>query len=268
MTRIHGVDVAGYQPKTFSTSGLSFVFVKTSEGTSYTNPFYKDQIATSRRGQSVTGHYHFLHAGNVSAQVAYFISRADVKPGELIVCDWEGLNGAWPSNSDKDTFLKALKAKFPNNRVGLYTNLDGWKVHDHTSYCADFLWIADPGQAAPRIQHNWTFWQIGTTDIGGHKFDYDVANFETLSALRTWAQFPVETTPTPTVATPEYRAVFLNDVFPTPEGHTDSGGTGQWTVQTLLSSLYSFVADNNKLLRQIIAEIEAEKAPSEVPDEK
>jgi len=264
MTQVRGVDVAGYQPKTFSTKGLGFVFVKASEGVSYTNPLYADQVSTSRKGQSVTGHYHFLHPGNVEGQVSYFASRADIRPGELIVCDWEGLNGTWPSNADKDAFLKALKAKYPQNRVGLYTNIDGWKNHDHTSYCADFLWIADPDQKAPRIQHNWTFWQIGSTTIDGHDFDLDVANFETLGALKAWAGFPVEATPSPTNQSPEYRAVFLNDVFPVPAGH-DGGGNNFWTLQTVFAEMFSMVEENNKMLKQVIAAIEAEGKEDTTP---
>lgn len=265
MTNIHGVDVAGYQPKTFSTKGISFVFVKASEGTNYTNPLYHDQVSTSRKGQSVTGHYHFLHPGNVAAQVAYFVSRVDVKPGELIVCDWESENGAWPSNADKDAFLKAVKAKFPNNRVGLYTNVDGWHNHDTTSYCADFLWIADPGQKAPRIQHAWTFWQIGSVDIDGASFDYDVANFDSLSALKSWAMFPVSTPQAPTATTPEYHAVIQNDVFPVPAGH-DGGGNNFWTLQTLFSEMFAMVEENNKMLKQVIAAIEAEAAEDKTED--
>lgn len=261
---VNGLDVAAYQPKTFSTAGKGFIFVKATEGTGYTNPDYAAQLSTSRKGHCVTGHYLFLHPGNVAAQVNYFVTRADIRKGEVIAVDWESENGAWPSNADKDLCIKTLKGKYPGNRVGLYTNVDGWKTHDHTSYCGDFLWIADPGQKAPRIQHPWTFWQTGYTKIDGVQFDADVANFATLDELKTWAGFPATVPDTPTTRPQAYKDVVLSDVVPVPAGH-DGGGNQFWTLQTLLLSMYAQVQENNDMLKRIIAEIEADHSP-EVPN--
>lgn len=257
MSYVQGIDVASYQPNNVDPKGLGFVFVKATQGTNYTNPKAVTQSKTARKG-AVVGFYHFMQPGDsVTAQVAYFKSRDLVQPGDLIAVDWEGLNGSWASSADKDAMLRAFKAAYPKNRVGLYTNLDGWLHHDTSNYCADFLWIADittPGK--PRIQHGWTFHQYGQRN--GE--DSDLGNFQTQAALKAWAGLPVSPTPpTATVPSPEYRAVLLNDVFPTPEGHTDSGGTGQWTLQTFLSSLYEQVADNNRMLKAIMVEIDTSK---------
>ena len=61
---VHGIDVASYQSGDYSTSGLDFVFVKATEGSSYaaeTSPFAElpltlgDAIAAFERNKVVRG---------------------------------------------------------------------------------------------------------------------------------------------------------------------------------------------------------------------
>lgn len=251
MSYVKGSDVSDYQDGSYPTKGLGFAFVKATQGVSYTNKDMPAQIATAEKAKLVVGVYHFMQPGDsVSAQVAYFKSRGVVKPGYLIAVDWEGLNGAWPSNADKDALIKGLKAAYPKNRVGLYTNRDGWLTHDHTSYCGDFLWIADITTAGkPRIQHDWTFHQYG--EVG--KIDADVANFQDQTSLKNWAGIPSATTPTPTARTAEYTALMMNDVFPTSGDHI--------TLQEFFTELSVTVHENNDMLKQIIDHINT-PAPS------
>ncbi|HEY6020150.1 MAG TPA: GH25 family lysozyme, partial [Candidatus Paceibacterota bacterium] len=192
---------------------------------------------------------------SVSAQVSYFKSRDKVKPGYVIAVDWESLNGAWSSCADKDAFIKALKAAYPKNRVGLYTNLDGWKHHDTTSYCGDFLWIADvdtvrgriPSNGdSPDIQHPWTFWQYGQQN----GIDANVGNFSTQTALKAWAGYPVVSQPS--VVVPQaYRDVMLSDVFPLPVGHTDADGNNAWSLQTTLEAIFPMIEETHSLVKEI-----------------
>lgn len=264
MSYVKGVDVSSFQSPGYSTAGLGFAFVKATQGQSYTNPEMTAEIATAEKAKLVVGLYHFMQPGDsVTAQLAYFKSHAPVKPGYLIVVDWEGLNGAWPSNADKDALIKGLKAAYPHNRVGLYTNKDGWIHHDSTSYCGDFLWIATVGDTPgnPSIQHPWTFHQYGESK----GTDLDVANFQTVTALKTWAGYPASApAPVPPTVQPQaYKDVMLADVFPVPEGH-DGGGNAFWTVQTLLGSAYAQIDHLTKTVEtmaQQIADIHAHVFP-------
>lgn len=238
MSYVKGVDVSSYQNPGYDTTGLGFAFVKATQGQSYVNPDMAGEIATAEKAKLVVGLYLFMQPGDsVTAQLNYFKTHAPVKPGYLIAVDWEGLNGAWASNADKDALIKGLKAAYPHNRVGLYTNRDGWLSQDHTGYCGDYLWIADPGASAPRIQHPWTFWQTGTNK--GE--DLDVANFQTVDALKAWAGYPASVPPTVTARTQAYKDVMLNDVFPLPAGHADADGNNALTLQTALSEMYAMI---------------------------
>lgn len=192
---ISGIDVASYQDRTYPTSGLDFVFVKATEGTSYINPKMGTQAATARTAGLALGFYHFLHPGDVKAQAAYFVAKCASLPGDMLVCDWEtppGGKGA--SCAEKDAFIKAVKLLRPGHKVGLYCNTDYWKNRDTTSYAGDFLWIADPNHPAghPGIKAAWKFHQH--SQAGG--LDRNVALFLSRAALRDWCGYPAAKPPT------------------------------------------------------------------------
>ena len=201
---IQGIDVASYQSETYNTSGIDFVFVKATEGTSYINPKMSKQAARARTAGLVLGFYHFLHPGNVKAQAAYFVDRCVSVEGDLLVCDWETTGtGGRPTNAEKDAFLKEVKRLRPGHKVGLYCNRDYWLNRDKTEYDADFLWIADPDAkaGAPRIEAPWKFHQYSIT--GG--IDRNVGAFANRAAMRAWAGGK----PEPTVKTIEQRVTVL-----------------------------------------------------------
>jgi GH25 family lysozyme M1 (1,4-beta-N-acetylmuramidase) len=193
---INGIDIASYQPGVYPTTGLDFVFIKATEGTSYVNPKMKQQAATARTAGLVVGFYHFLHPGNIQAQAEYFVARCASLEGDMLVCDWETTaTGGRPTCAEKDAFLRAVKKLRPGHRVGLYCNVDYWKHRDTTSYAADFLWIADPNnpKGRPGIKAKWLFHQWGQRTT-----DQDVAAFNSRSDLRHWCGYPAPPTKKPT----------------------------------------------------------------------
>ncbi|MFI0894901.1 glycoside hydrolase family 25 protein [Streptomyces sp. NPDC020983] len=186
---VTGVDVAKYQPTNYSTTGLDFVVVKATEGTGYVNPRHDDQVEHARAHGLIVGHYHFARPGSVSGQADYFLTHAQPRPGDFLAFDWED---AAVSGADKDAWLRYVLGKAPGLRTILYCNRDFWLHRDHTSYCADGLWIADPSapKGQPRVEHPWLFHQYSET--GG--IDHNLGNFTDRAALRAWA---AKTTPTP-----------------------------------------------------------------------
>ncbi|NEB80353.1 muramidase [Streptomyces sp. SID14478] len=181
---IRGIDVSAYQPTNFSTDGLSFVFIKATEGRSYVNPRLTAQTKHARDAGCVVGFYHFLWPGNLTAQAEYFVSKAPEKAGDLLAVDWETTgDGTRASNAEKDSFIKEVKRLRPHNRVLLYCNRDFWLNRDKTSYSGDGLWIADYVTAGkPRIQADWTIHQYTSSPL-----DKDVADFASEATLREWA---------------------------------------------------------------------------------
>jgi GH25 family lysozyme M1 (1,4-beta-N-acetylmuramidase) len=188
MAQPKGVDVAGYQATSFDVTGLSYAFVKVTEGTTYLNPNAAGQVAHTRSAGLLPGTYHFQHTGSTQAQAEYFVAHAAPKAGDMLACDWETdpATGKHPTSLEKDAFIKAVKKLRPNNKVGLYCNLNFWTSIDVSSYCGDFLWIADPNHPAgrPNVSHAWMFHQYSIS--GG--MDRDVANFNSAEDLNAWAK--------------------------------------------------------------------------------
>ncbi|MFF3451632.1 glycoside hydrolase family 25 protein [Streptomyces sp. NPDC002667] len=182
---LRGIDVSAYQPSAYGTAGLSFVFVKATEGHSYVNPRLTAQVRTARDADCVVGFYHFLWPGDITAQAEYFVGKASERAGDLLAVDWETTgDGTHASNAEKDRFIRKVKELRPDNRVVLYTNRDFWLNIDTTSYAGDGLWIADYVSAGePRIRAKWRFHQYTSDPV-----DRDVADFDTKAALRAWAE--------------------------------------------------------------------------------
>ncbi|GHB55357.1 hypothetical protein GCM10010331_48980 [Streptomyces xanthochromogenes] len=187
---IYGQDWASYQSAQPSTSGLSFVFVKVTEGLSYINPVWHTQRDHAKANGLVWGAYHYPHMGNSpQAEADYFLSQVAWKPGDLVVLDWEGYdkaNAGVPKARQaayKDAWIKYVKGRLPNNRVGMYANTDYWRNVDTTGYYGDFLWIATANRAAgdPAIQANWLFHQYSADNV-----DRDYCHLDA-TALRAWA---------------------------------------------------------------------------------
>lgn len=184
---LEGIDVSSYQSATPDTSGLAFLFIKVTEGTSYVNPQWQSQYAAGMAAGLVLGKYHYPNIGaDPVTEAAYFLSKADVQPGDVLILDWEwdGTVSNGVADSYKQQWMQHVKAQKPDNKVILYSNLDDWTHVDTDSYCQDGLWIADYVTAGqPRIQHAWLFHQY--SDSGG--VDRNVANFGSLADLKTWA---------------------------------------------------------------------------------
>lgn len=193
---IKGIDISGYQPETYSVSGLDFVIVKATEGTSYVNPRYAAQVKHARDNALVVGHYHFVNGNSsMDAQASFFVKTATEREGEFLVLDWENPS---VSDADKNEFIKKTKALAPGLKVGLYCNKDYWKNRDKSSYAGDFLWIADPSSPAgsPGVQYAWTIHQYSSAG----NLDRNVANFRDRGSMALWAGRKVVAKPKPVYA--------------------------------------------------------------------
>jgi hypothetical protein len=238
---LKGIDISSYQPTTYSTSGLDFVFTKATEGTSYVNSRMTAQAARARSAGLVVGFYHFLHPGSIQQQAQYFVTQAASQAGDILACDWEPTSSGLATNAEKDAFIRAVQALRPDHRVILYCDVARWTGVDTTGFAGDGLWIADyvtPGK--PRIKASWAFHQY--TDAAPQGGDGDIANpslFPNAAALRAWAAKSQPTpTPTPTPkpvptpATPQWKKL-LDHVLAVPEGvYEHWNATSGWDNHT------------------------------------
>lgn len=91
---ILGLDISHYQGTPnfaqVKAAGRSFVYIKATEGTGYVDPMFAANRKAAHSAGLVVGLYHFGRAGNVAAEVAFFLKTIGaLQPGEFLVLDQE-----------------------------------------------------------------------------------------------------------------------------------------------------------------------------------
>lgn len=114
-----GVDEASFQGSLDLTSvrkqGFTFVAIKCTEGAHYVSPTFKVQLASAKANQFFTAVYHFLHPGNIAAQVDNLL-RNMVDQSLPIMLDCE-------RSSDRPTLGDAVAFKQLAESKGLKVTL-------------------------------------------------------------------------------------------------------------------------------------------------
>lgn len=76
---VRGVDVSEYQGQigwdTLQHEGISFAFIKATEGSSYTDPYFNDNWSNARESGVLTGAYHFFSFDSKAETQADNLSR-------------------------------------------------------------------------------------------------------------------------------------------------------------------------------------------------
>ncbi|WP_329397635.1 lysozyme [Streptomyces lydicus] len=190
---VEGVDVSSHNGNvawsTLWNSGVRFAYVKATESTSYTNPYFAQQYNGSYNAGLIRGSYHFAtpNTSSGAAQANYFVDHGggwsrDGKtlPGAL---DMEynpygstcyGLSAAGLVNWMKDWFA-TYKARTGRDAV-IYTSTSWWK--QCTGNSAAFgavnpLWVPRYGSSVGELPGGWgfhTIWQYTSTGptVGDH----------------------------------------------------------------------------------------------------
>jgi len=117
-----GVDVSHYQGapdwSRARAAGVAFAFAKATEGTSFTDPQFKANIAGMRAAGVVPGAYHFLRPGSVIAQANLFTRTA---PADIIhALDVEA------SDLDVAGWVARYRTVYPTKPLLIYTGRDLW----------------------------------------------------------------------------------------------------------------------------------------------
>src|SRR5262249_18349804 len=87
-TYLHGIDVSHYQGTinwtNVANSGVSFVFCKATEGTTYTDPMFASYWPAIKSHGMVRGAYHCGHPGSdANAQAIFFVNTVQPEKGDL-----------------------------------------------------------------------------------------------------------------------------------------------------------------------------------------
>lgn len=141
----NGVDISSYQGNlVVKNIPGSFVIVKATQGTGYTNPYMYSQVNQTLKAGKSLGLYHFANGGNWKAEADYFLRTA--KPylkKAILVLDYEGSAVSVGRESWAKNFLDYV-AKKTGTKPMLYLGLSDeniykWKAYGVNKYA---LWVA------------------------------------------------------------------------------------------------------------------------------
>ncbi|CAO3636532.1 unnamed protein product [Cunninghamella blakesleeana] len=192
-----GIDVSGYQPNinwsTVKANGISFAYIKATEGTSYKSPAFSSQYIGATNVGIIRGAYHFAlpNVSSGATQANYFLANgggwsADgiTLPGALDIeynpygATCYGLSQAAMVSWIKDfsNTYKSKTGRYPT----IYTTTDWWTqcTGNNGSFGNDNpLWIARYASSIGTLPAGFnvaTFWQYA--DSGPNPGDQNIFN--------------------------------------------------------------------------------------------
>ncbi|KAI6013974.1 glycoside hydrolase family 25 protein [Pisolithus microcarpus] len=193
-----GIDVSDYQPDidwtTVVDNGISFVYIKATEGTSYISPTFSSQYTGATDAGLIHGGYHFAHPdeSDGETQANYFLAHgggwsADgiTLPGALDI--EHNPNGAECYGLTAPRWLHGLRISPIHTKLPL---ADWWSTCTGNSalFANDNpLWIADWSSTLGALPAGWaytSFWQYA--DSGPNPGDADPWNGD-MNGLRAMA---------------------------------------------------------------------------------
>ena len=174
---ISGVDVADHQrpggapinwKMAGTVGGQHFAFVKATEGTTYKNSFYEEDVKAAADAGLKVGAYHYARPGmDPIAQARHFANVINAGPAQQLppVLDLEVDEGLGPTQLAAWTqiFLTELE-RASGKRPMLYTYRYFWyeRMNNTNAFTSYPLWLAAYQNQPPRPVGGWdklTFWQ-------------------------------------------------------------------------------------------------------------
>ncbi len=148
---IKGIDVSGHNKVTdwqqVADSGIEFVFIKATEGASYTNPLFNKQYEGARSAGLKVGCYHFFRKNrDGAAQARHFLAAIGKRTIDLpLVVDVED----WDNDRSVDDAITRQRLQDMvatlerhGHSVMIYTNGDGYKSYYKPLFKDRDLWLS------------------------------------------------------------------------------------------------------------------------------
>ncbi|GAA4610829.1 lysozyme [Saccharopolyspora hordei] len=178
LATVPGMDVSSHQGnvdwQSWWNQGMKFAYVKATEGTGYTNPYFAQQYNGSYDVGMIRGAYHFALPDRSSgaAQANYFVDNGGgwSKDGKTLpgALDMEynpyGDTCYGKSKSQMTAWIKDFSDTY-HSRTGrwpvIYTSTSWWnQCVDGDFSSTNPLWVARYADSVGQLPHNWSVWTI------------------------------------------------------------------------------------------------------------
>jgi len=174
---VRGVDVSRYQGQidwdTLASSGISFAFIKATEGSSHVDPCFRYNYEEARKTGLRTGAYHFFsYDSEGRTQAEHYIAvveKADDMLPPVIDLEFYGDKEQNPPKQDQvrkelTVMLDRLEEHYSMKPI-IYATEKSYALYLAGSFQAYDIWIRNVITTPQLSDHReWTFWQY--TDRG------------------------------------------------------------------------------------------------------
>jgi lysozyme len=152
-------------------SGIQMVYIKATDGVSYTNPLMASQYKGAKAAGLLVGFYHFAEANTPISECQHFMGTINNYQQDLKPClDYE-------MSSPDYSFINKFMAQ--NSSLIFYSS---HSIADNTGLAINKIWIAEPATSPTNtrgyvgIQYSWTgtVSGISNSEVSMDYFDSDV----------------------------------------------------------------------------------------------
>ena len=201
---VHGIDLARFQTEVdwrqARANGVSFAFIKATEGGDILDPAFRDNWRSARRNGVAHGAYHFFyHCRPAAEQARWFIRHVPRTPGALppvLDMEWTPFSPTCTTRRDAATiraeartFLRMVENHYGQRPI-IYTTVDFWTDNQMWRLGDYPFWLRSVAAHPDDLYdgRHWTFWQYTSTGlVPGISGEVDINVFAgSAAAWRAW----------------------------------------------------------------------------------
>lgn len=163
-----GIDISSWQGyvnfSAVKKSGIDIVYIKSSEGISYVNPYLEYSYKNAKSNGLKVGFYHYVTAKNTTQarnQATFFAKTISGKQFDCkLAMDFENFStlSKYEVNQISKVFLNTLQS-LSNSQPIIYSNSYSARTIFDKSLNSYPLWIANYGVTSPSNNGKWQYWQ-------------------------------------------------------------------------------------------------------------
>lgn len=163
----NGIDVSEWQGsinfKEVKESGIDIVYIKSSQGTNYVDPYFEEHYNNAKSNNLNIGFYHFLTASNESEAIneaKFFVSVINGYNSDCrLAMDFEEFGDLSKDeiNNISRTFLETVE-NLTGKEVVIYSDAYNARETFNSSLAIDYpIWVANYNVTEPE-NGNWSYW--------------------------------------------------------------------------------------------------------------
>lgn len=164
----NGIDVSEWQGNIdfgeVARAGIEVVYIRTSEGTNYVDPYFRENYEKAKANGIRVGFYHFLTATSVAEageEAEFFVNNIKgLEPNCRLAMDFEVFDGLSVSeiNEISRAFLETVE-KLSQKECVIYSDAYNARTVFSKELAKDYpIWVADYFVEEPESNGKWNSW--------------------------------------------------------------------------------------------------------------